>query len=90
MLLPRITAIAEKLAAEPNRTAYFSGLVERLEKAPSKDCPLGNDPEKVEHTYDGMLLNLLSKVSVEAKEKVKEDGVPEGEKNEKIDRKSVV
>ena len=85
MLLPRITEIAGKLAVEQqNRTAYFSGLVERLEKAPSKDCPPGNDPEKSEQTYDGMLLNLLSKVSQEAKEKVKADGVSEGEKNEKI------
>lgn len=55
-----------------------------MEKAPSKDCPPGNDPEKSEQTYDGMLLNLLSKVSQEAKEKVKADGVSEGEKNEKI------
>ena len=31
-----------------------------------------------------MLLNLLSKVSGDAKEKVKEDGAPEGEKKEKI------
>ncbi len=84
VLLPRITQIAEKLAVEQNPTVYFSGLVERLEKEPSRDCPPGNNPDELEQTYDGMLLSLLSKVSQEAKEKVKEDGLSEGEKNEKI------
>jgi hypothetical protein len=85
VLLPRITQIAGKLAVEQSPTAYFSGLVERLEKEPSRDCPPGNNPDELEQTYDGMLLSLLSKVSQEVKEKVKEgDGVPESEKNEKI------
>lgn len=83
-MLPRITQISGKLAVEQNPTVYFSGLAERLEKEPSRDCPPGNNPDQLEQTYDGMLLSLLSKVSAEAKEKVKEDGVSEGEKNEKI------
>ncbi|PFH46522.1 hypothetical protein AMATHDRAFT_154607 [Amanita thiersii Skay4041] len=89
VLLSRITEIAEKLAGVSSGdpappTVYFSRLVERLETQPSKECPPGNDPTKLEQTYDGMLLSLLRKVSEEAKNKVKGDNVPESEKEAKI------
>ncbi|KIL63272.1 hypothetical protein M378DRAFT_80002 [Amanita muscaria Koide BX008] len=87
VLLPRIREIADKLAdpsADLKPTVYLTGLVERLEKQPSRDCPSGNDPSKLEQTYDGMLLSLLRSVSDEAKEKARQDNVPEAEKDEKI------
>ncbi|KAK2465368.1 hypothetical protein APHAL10511_002722 [Amanita phalloides] len=88
VLLPRIEEIAGKLAdawlGQQRPTVYFSGVVERLEAQPSRDCPPGNDPDKLEQTYDGMLLSLLKKVSEEAKEKVAVDGVGEEERDEKI------
>ncbi|KAF8631695.1 hypothetical protein AX15_002244 [Amanita polypyramis BW_CC] len=91
VLLPRIKEIEEKLARSVSDssggekpTVYFNALVERLEKQPSKECPPGNDSSKLEQTYDGMLLSLLRKVVDEAKTKVNEDGVPDGEREEKI------
>lgn len=56
--------------------AYFNQLVEKLRTNPSRDCPPGNDPNKLEHTYDGMLLSLLTMVSEKAKEKLKEGHRP--------------
>ncbi|KAF8627453.1 hypothetical protein AX17_006267 [Amanita inopinata Kibby_2008] len=87
VLLPRIKEISEKLsnpAADPPPTVFFNSLVERLEKQPLKDCPPGNNPEKLEQTYDGMLLSLLRKVGDEARTKVKEENVPEAERDERI------
>ena len=84
VLLPRIKEVTQKLSADPKPTVYFNSLVEQLEKQPSKACPPGNDPNKLEQTYDGMLLSLLRKVSDEANAKIKEDSVPAAEKDEKI------
>ena len=87
VLLPRIKEVTQKLS-EPNTgpkpTVYFNTLVEQLEKRPSKACPPGNDPNKLEQTYDGMLLSLLRKVSDEANKKIKDDNVLEAEKDEKL------
>jgi len=86
VLLGRIKDIATALD-EPAKaggappTAYFSSLVQRLETAPSKDCPPGNDPSKREHTYDGMLLNLLQRVTQDVKEKIKGLNLDEKEKD---------
>lgn len=87
MLLPRITKIAATLgdpAASPPAPVYFNSLVEQLEKNPSRDCPPGNDPTKLDHTYDGMLLRLLAQVGEEARVKVKEDGVSEADREAKL------
>ncbi|KAG5652897.1 hypothetical protein H0H81_003261 [Sphagnurus paluster] len=87
VLLPRIQEIASKLA-DPSpstpHTAYFNALVERLEKNPSRDCPPGNNPDKLEQTYDGMLLSLVKKVGEESRHKVKEAGTLEAERDAKI------
>ncbi|KAF9019004.1 hsp90-like protein [Hymenopellis radicata] len=48
------------------------------------DCPPGNDPSKLEHTYDGMILSLLTQVSAQAKDKVKDASVLESERDEKL------
>ena len=63
---------------------YFNSLVEQLKTNPSKDCPPGNDPSKLEHTYDGMLLSLLQMVGSKAKDAVKDAGVGEAEKEERL------
>ncbi|KAF8895328.1 hsp90-like protein [Infundibulicybe gibba] len=87
VLLPRIIEISSKLADPSSATpptAYFNNLVEQLQKNPSRDCPPGNDPSKIEHTYDGMILDLLRQVGEVAKSKVKESGVVESEKDEKL------
>ncbi|KAG6868974.1 hypothetical protein C0993_006496 [Termitomyces sp. T159_Od127] len=87
VLLPRITEIAGALVnpAPPiPPTAYFNSYVERLEKNPSRDCPPGNNPDKPEQTYDGMLLALLRKVGDDARTKVKEANTLDSERDEKI------
>ncbi|KAG6849937.1 hypothetical protein H0H93_003466 [Arthromyces matolae] len=87
VLLPRITEIAAILRDPAPSTppiAYFNSLVERIEKNPSRDCPPGNNPDKLEQTYDGMLLSLLKQVGEEARVKVKNAGTVESERNEKI------
>ncbi|KAF9468496.1 hsp90-like protein [Collybia nuda] len=87
VLLPRITKIAATLAdptASLPAPVYFNSLVEQLETNPSRDCPPGNDPKKLEHTYDGMLLSLLSQVGEESRVKVKEAGVSEVDKEVKL------
>ncbi|KAJ7459933.1 Cdc37 N terminal kinase binding-domain-containing protein [Mycena latifolia] len=87
VLYPRIQSIQASLAssdlAKP-RTVYFNSLVEQLEKNPSKDCPPGNDPTKVEQTYDGMLLSLLHQVGEAAKVSVKEAGVSDDQREERL------
>ena len=87
VLLPRIKDIATKLA-DPNAsippTKYWSNLVEQLEKNPSRDCPPGNDPTKIEQTYDGMLLSLLTRVTQETKDKLKALSLQESEKEERL------
>ncbi|KAF5369437.1 hypothetical protein D9758_002778 [Tetrapyrgos nigripes] len=86
VLLPRIEEIYKTLSSPSTSspTAYFNSLVERLEKNPSRDCPPGNDPSKIEHTYDGMILDLLKQVSAQAKDKVKDASVLESEKEQKL------
>ncbi|KAG6915150.1 hypothetical protein DXG01_013045 [Tephrocybe rancida] len=87
VLLPRITDISNTLsdpASSVPPTAYFNSYVERLEKNPSRECPPGNNPDKVELTYDGMVLSLLRQVGEEARFKVKEAGTLEAERNEKL------
>jgi cell division cycle protein 37 len=66
------------------RTVYFSSLVEQLERNPSKECPPGNNPDELEQTYDGMLLSLLRQVGDAAKVAVKEAGVSDDQREEKI------
>lgn len=58
--------------------------MEQLEKNPSKDCPPGHDPSKLEQTYDGMLLSLLHQVGEAAKVSIKEAGVTEDLREEKL------
>ncbi|KAJ7069765.1 Cdc37 N terminal kinase binding-domain-containing protein [Mycena amicta] len=87
VLLPRIQQIATTLksdTADKPRTVYFNSLVEQLEKNPSKDCPPGNDPSKLEHTYDGMLLSLLRQVGDSANVAVKEAAVSADEREERL------
>ncbi|KAK7048437.1 Hsp90 co-chaperone Cdc37g [Favolaschia claudopus] len=87
VLYPRIQSILASLETPPSdkpRTVYFNSLVEKLETNPSKDCPPGNDPTKLEQTYDGMLLSLLRQVGDAAKVKVKEAGVTEDQREEKL------
>jgi cell division cycle protein 37 len=81
VLLPHVTAMADKLAASSDPIAYFNSEVERLEKEPSKDCPPGNDPSKSEQTYDGMILILLRGVTQHVKERVQASNIAESERN---------
>ncbi|KAF5382759.1 hypothetical protein D9615_002899 [Tricholomella constricta] len=87
VLLQRITDISKTLS-DPNPstppTTYFNSLVERLEKNPSRDCPPGNNPDKSEQTYDGMLLSLVKQVAEDSRVKVKEAGALEVERDAKI------
>jgi cell division cycle protein 37 len=87
ILYPRIQAIQASLESgdtDMPRTVYFSSLVEQLERNPSKECPPGNNPEKLEQTYDGMLLSLLRQVGDAAKVAVKEAGVSDDQREERI------
>ncbi|KIK57286.1 hypothetical protein GYMLUDRAFT_173119 [Collybiopsis luxurians FD-317 M1] len=87
VLYPRIQDIYARLSAPSDTaspSAYFNSLYEKLEKSPSPDCPPGNDPSKIEQTYDGMLLELLRQVSAQAKEKIKDASVLESEKEPKL------
>ncbi|KIM40889.1 hypothetical protein M413DRAFT_445662 [Hebeloma cylindrosporum] len=87
VLLPRIQQISKDLANPPSSVSspiYFNSLVEQLKTNPSKDCPPGNDPSKLEHTYDGMLLSLLQMVGSKAKDAVKDAGVGEAEKEDRL------
>ena len=85
VLLPRITEIANHLSREP-ATVYFNNLISKLQANPSKDCPPGNDPNKLDHTYDGMLLSLLKMVTEKAKQRVEEAGlVGEAGKQERLE-----
>ncbi|KAJ2929331.1 hypothetical protein H1R20_g7757, partial [Candolleomyces eurysporus] len=87
VLLPRIIDIAGKLA-DPNPsippTRYWTNLVEQLGKNPSKDCPPGNDPTKIEQTYDGMLLSLFQRVTQETRDKLKGLTLQESEREERL------
>jgi cell division cycle protein 37 len=87
VLLPRITDISKNLADETrdtSPTAYFNGLVEQLEKNPSKDCPPTNDPAKFEQTYDGMLLSLLRQVAHESSTKLKDANILDSERDGRL------
>lgn len=87
VLLPRITSISANLANPAPSippTVYFNSLAEQLEKNPSRDCPPTNDSTKLEQTYDGMLLSLLKQVGEDSKAKVKEAGVAEADREEKL------
>ncbi|KAF7365110.1 Hsp90 co-chaperone Cdc37g [Mycena venus] len=87
VLYPRIQSIQASLESPDSgkpRTVYFNSLVEQLETKPSKECPPGNDPEKLEQTYDGMLLSLLRQVGDAAKVAVKEAGVADDQREERI------
>ena len=85
--MPKITDISKALA-DPNigssQTTYFNNLVEKLRAQPSKDCPPGNNPEHIEQTYDGMIINLLERVTQDAKEKLKSLSLPESEKEQRL------
>ncbi|KAL1743079.1 hypothetical protein HDZ31DRAFT_83669 [Schizophyllum fasciatum] len=84
---PRLKALLaehDAAAASMPGTAHLSNLIARLQAHPSRECPPGNDPEKIEQTYDGMVLNLLQQVADEARTKVRESGaVTEREKEER-------
>ncbi|KAF7299001.1 Hsp90 co-chaperone Cdc37g [Mycena indigotica] len=87
ILLPRVQEVAATLKSgtlDKPRTVYFSSLVEQLERNPSKDSPPGNDPTKLEQTYDGMLLSLLHQVSGAAKTAVKEANVSADEREDRL------
>ncbi|KAJ7505228.1 Cdc37 N terminal kinase binding-domain-containing protein [Mycena galericulata] len=87
VLLPRIQAIHATLTSpdlDKPRTVYFNSLVEQLEKNPSKECPPGNDPNIREHTYDFMILSLLQKVGQDSRIAVKEAGVTDDQREEKL------
>lgn len=88
VLFPRIQDIYARLSAptESTPSVYFNTLYEQLQKNPSKNCPPGNDPEKIEQTYDGMLLQLLTQVSSQAKDKIKDASVLESEKEDKLSK----
>jgi cell division cycle protein 37 len=89
VLLPRITEIANNLASGTSEpaTVYFNNLISKLRANPSKDCPPGNDPNKLEHTYDGMLLSLLNMVTEKAKQRVQDAGlVGDAEKKERLEK----
>ncbi|TFK27613.1 hypothetical protein FA15DRAFT_666285 [Coprinopsis marcescibilis] len=87
VLLPRIKEIADTLAKKESPTAYWTNLIQQLDKQPSKDCPPGNDPTKKEQTYDGMLLSLLQRVSQDSLEKVKGLGISvQSEKQARIEQ----
>ncbi|KAF8967018.1 hsp90-like protein [Flammula alnicola] len=87
ILLPRIKKILNDLTNPSTSTpapVYFNSLVDQLQTNPSRDCPPGNDPSKLEQTYDGMLLSLLKMVGEKAREKVKEAGLLEADKDERL------
>ncbi len=87
VILPRIEAIYSTLSSSDTTSpqAYFNSQVEQLEKNPSRDCPPGNDPNKIEHTYDGMILDLFRQVTTRAKEKVSSNAsLTPAEKEEKL------
>lgn len=90
VLLPRITKIAEHLSSRTNSepaTVYFNNFISKLQTNPSKDCPPGNDPNKLDHTYDGMLLSLLKMVTEKVKQRVEEAGlVDEARKQERLEK----
>ncbi|KAJ7761590.1 Cdc37 N terminal kinase binding-domain-containing protein [Mycena maculata] len=87
VLLPRIHSIHSTLTSpdlDKPRTVYFNSLVEQLEKNPSKECPPGNDPNNRDHTYDGMILSLLQQVGQTARIAVKEAGVTDNQREERL------
>ncbi|KAG6814227.1 hypothetical protein H0H92_015342 [Tricholoma furcatifolium] len=87
VLLPRITDISNTLsdpAPSVPATVFFNSYVERLEKNPSRDCPPGNNPDRLQETYDGMILSLLNQVGENARVKVKEANTLEAERDEKL------
>lgn len=89
VLLPKITDISSKISDPASSTppsAFFNSLVEQLQTNPSRDCPPGNDPSKFEQTYDGMIHSLLSQVGQTAKVKVKDAGVADAEKEERLSK----
>lgn len=89
VLLPRIKEIADKVASPSDSTpatVYFNALIDKLQNNPSRDCPPGNDPNKLEQTYDGMLLSLLKLVVEKAKERVNKAGVLESEKEDRLQK----
>ncbi|KAJ6585071.1 hsp90-like protein [Mycena capillaripes] len=89
VLYPRIQSIQSSLEtpdSDKPRTVYFNSMVEQLERNPSKDCPPGNDPNQLEQTYDGMLLSLLRQVGDGANVAVKEAGVADDQREERISK----
>ncbi|KAJ7644223.1 hypothetical protein FB45DRAFT_1115105 [Roridomyces roridus] len=56
------------------RTVYFNSLT----------CPSGNDPNNREHTYDFMILSLLQQVGQTARVTVKEQGVSDDQREDKL------
>ncbi|KAJ7784456.1 hypothetical protein B0H16DRAFT_298516 [Mycena metata] len=87
VIYPRIQSIQSSLESPDSdkpRTVYFNSLVEQLVRNPSKECPPTNDPNQLEQTYDGMVLSLLSQVGDEAKAAIREAGVAEDQREERI------
>ncbi|CAK5284095.1 unnamed protein product [Mycena citricolor] len=87
VLSPRIEDIHAKLTSadlDKPQSVYFNSLVEQLETNPSKECPPGNNPDKLEHTYDGMILSLLRQVADSAKAEVKNAGVSADEREQRL------
>jgi len=64
--------------------AYLNSVYEKTRSSPSPECPPGNDPTKIEQTYDGMVLQLLAQVIEGAKEKT--NGLTGDEKQQKLQK----
>jgi cell division cycle protein 37 len=90
VILPRIQSIYSDITSgnpENKPQPYFNALMSRLTNSPSPDCPPGNDPSKLEQTYDGMVLDLLRQVSSKAREEVGSNAsLTTEEKEEKMEK----
>ncbi|TRM63813.1 Cdc37 N terminal kinase binding-domain-containing protein [Schizophyllum amplum] len=75
VILPRLKSLLAEYdegAKSMPGTKHFNNTIQKMQASPSKDCPPGNDPDKIEQTYDGMILSLLQQVADAALKKIKE------------------
>jgi len=93
VLLPRITELTKTLKSEGSPStliSVYNSFVDKIQTNPSPDCPPGNDPTKIEQTYDGMILSLLRQVGEKAKERVSAAGTTASDKEERLAKEIVV